>query len=76
MFFFALGQIEFIVGTLTGITTPGQSAPESNASEEALHILRSSRTESPPSDAAKCCTQNVLLGGESYPSAGDTGSVF
>ena len=40
-----------IDGILNGATTPGQSRPGNNHSEEALHILKSSRTGASSSDA-------------------------
>ena len=38
-------SIRLINGAQTGTTTPGQSGPGTNSSEEVLHIHQSSRTE-------------------------------
>ena len=51
-----------IDGTITGITTPGQSEPESKG---LFHIPQSSRTEAIPSDAVYCHNR-ILIGMWSY----------
>ena len=43
-------MVRYFNGTLTDITSPGQSGPESNGTEEVLHIPQSSRTGASPSD--------------------------
>ena len=43
-------QFWLIVGTLTVITTPGQSGPDSNGNEGVFHNFQRSRTRASPSD--------------------------
>ena len=69
--------------TLTGTIIPSQSGPGSNVNESVLHTPHISRTESSASDAVLCHTQEppVFFGGgfsvgRSFPSSGDTISVF
>ena len=54
--------------TLSGATTPGQSAPRNDGNEGVLRILQSSSiTGTSPSDCLMSYQEHSL--GESYPSA-------
>ena len=60
-------MIELFEWTLTGTSTPGQSGPGGNGNEEVLHIPKSSRTGTSPSDGLVSYPGHSL--GESYTSA-------